>query len=524
MHKGRPATGHRERAMSDDFSPIRPRSVLLSHTAPPAAEASAADNRYLTYGLAGALIIASLLLVFYLLPAWLEPAGGDAATASSPLRSGGQAASAAAEAVRPAIAADDGLPPFQQLQRAQAREQAQRALAAFVERQIQLEEAMSVGAWGADEYQAAKALAAAGDEAFVDEQFDAAIDQYRAAGEALGTLMSRGRELLERSVAEGLAALHARDQPRADTAFALAATIAPDDPRVAEGQRRAALIPEISALLRQARNEELAESWSAAEQTYARVANLDPATTGLDDARARVADGRRQDQLRALLSDGFAHLDAGRFDAARRAFQQALQLDAGNTVAEGALEQVGKRADLAELSRLRTDAERAAAEERWQDAADLYQQVLDRDSTIRFAQTGRAQALAQARSQAALQRIIDSPDRLSSDTLYEEAQTIVARAETLEPRGRRLAQQIADVRSILDTYAAPVAVLLRSDNRTRVTVSTVGELGSFAEKRLELRPGSYTVVGSRDGCRDVRTRILVRPNMTPVDIRCVDTL
>ena len=73
---------------------------------------------------------------------------------------------------------------------------------------------------------------------------------------------------------------------------------------------------------------------------------------------------------------------------------------------------------------------------------------------------------------------------------------------------------------LLETYGIPVSVTLRSDNRTEVTLSSVGRLGTFAEKELHLRPGAYTIVGSRDGCRDVRASILVRPDMQPVEIRC----
>ena len=166
----------------------------------------------------------------------------------------------------------------------------------------------------------------------------------------------------------------------------------------------------------------------------------------------------------------------------------------------------------------------AAAAGRWGDAADLYGQVLGLDPTIQFAQAGRAEAEAQARTQAALARILERPDRLSSDKLYREAREILDRAEQLRPRGEALARQIADVRETLEVYANPVPVVLRSDNRTEITLSTVGALGSFEEKRLELRPGAYTVVGSRDGCRDVREQIVVRPNMGPVDIRCAETL
>lgn len=506
---------------SDDFRPIRPKAVPLSHAAPTPAAPRDANRRYLTWVLAGALAIGSLALVFVLLPAWLAQRTPPAAdvTAAAPAPSAAERAGTA-----PSAAPDDALPPFQQLQRQQARERAQAALAEFVERQIRLEREMSVGAWGEPDYRAAKALAAAGDESFVEERFDEAIERYESAAAALGDLMARGREVLEQAIAEGGDALAARDPDAAAEAFALAQTIAPEDARVTDGLRRTALLPEINALLREARNHELAEAWSDAERTYAEVRALDPETTGLDAARERVADGRRRERLQGHLSDGFAHLDAGRFDAARRAFAEAMGLDPGNAVAEGALEQIDKQADLAELNRLRTEADRAAAEERWEAAAELYQRALERDPTLRFAQNGRALAQSQARTSAALQRIVDSPERLSSDALYAEARQILARAEQLEPRGPQLAGMISDVRSILAAYAAPVPVVLRSDNRTEVTMSTVGTLGSFSEKRLELRPGAYTLVGSRDGCRDVRTRIVVRPNMNPVDIRCVDAL
>ena len=81
-------------------------------------------------------------------------------------------------------------------------------------------------------------------------------------------------------------------------------------------------------------------------------------------------------------------------------------------------------------------------------------------------------------------------------------------------------QQIEDVRVLIRIYSTPVEVTFKSDNSTRVTLSTIGVLGTFAEKRVSLRPGAYTVIGSRDGCRDVRESILVRPEMQPVEIRC----
>jgi hypothetical protein len=41
---------------------------------------------------------------------------------------------------------------------------------------------------------------------------------------------------------------------------------------------------------------------------------------------------------------------------------------------------------------------------------------------------------------------------------------------------------------------------------------------------VSLRPGAYTLIGSRDGCRDVRQKVVVRPDMQPIDIRCIERL
>jgi tetratricopeptide (TPR) repeat protein len=510
--------------MSDDFSAIRPKKVPLSHTASETKSVTGRGASFITWGLGVILALGLLVAVFVLVPAWLESTSQR--TAGAPSAAPPAAAQRQPGSTQPsgAAAEPDALPPFQQLQRQQAREQAQQELARFVELQIELETDMQVGAWGAGAYREARDLAAAGDQAFLEDRFQQSVERYQAATGHLEALIAQGRKILEDALADGGRALVARDQGRAEQAFALAETIAPDDPRVADGKARTALVPEIATLMREARNHELADRWSEALQTYQQVRQLDPATSGLDDATARVAAGQRQARVQALLSDGFAHLEQGRFDAARSAFREVLTLQPENAVATGGLEQVAKRADVTRINDLRQQAERAEREERWQDAEALYAAVLAQDSTIQFAQAGRANANAQMRAQTALGSIIAHPDRLSSEKLYREAQDILARAEALEPRGRTLASQIQDARSILDTYANPVPVLLRSDNRTQVTLSTVGPLGSFTEKQLALRPGAYTVIGSRDGCRDVREQIVVRPNMNPVDIRCIEAL
>ena len=71
-----------------------------------------------------------------------------------------------------------------------------------------------------------------------------------------------------------------------------------------------------------------------------------------------------------------------------------------------------------------------------------------------------------------------------------------------------------------------MTVTLKSDGLTTVQVYHVGRLGQFISQQLKLYPGTYTVVGSRPGYRDVRQTLTVTPGQQPtdLDIRCEETI
>jgi len=507
--------------MSDEeFSPIRPRSVPLSHVRQ-TADAPAAKKTTLPWRqiLISAAVIAMLLMVFFVVPDLIHPPVVTRHTVVEPAATDATAEPGSGRS----DAGTEAPPPFEALLRQQTREKAQAELSRFVELQMKLESSMQVGTWGQAELDAAKGLATRGDEQFLAEAFEESLASYRAASDALAKLIETGERLLADALDRANKALDDRDQPAALAGFQQALTIDPDNKAAQAGLARANLLPEVEGLMREAKNHELAGDFRAALDTYQRVEALDPETNGLaaamDAARAGVGDMR----FRELLSDGFRAMDAEQFESARKAFNQALAQRPGDPVALGGLEQVAERKDLATIRRLRASAEAFEAAEEWRSAIEDYDQVLALDGNIQFAKTGRDRAAEQERAGITLGNIIASPDKLSSTSLYGQAQDILKSAQALEPRGPKLAAQIARVEDLLTTYGTPVPVLFVSDNRTVVTLSTVGRLGMFSEKQLSLRPGAYTVIGSRDGCRDVRESILVRPDMAPVEIRCEET-
>ena len=92
--------------------------------------------------------------------------------------------------------------------------------------------------------------------------------------------------------------------------------------------------------------------------------------------------------------------------------------------------------------------------------------------------------------------------------------------------GPILSDQIRRLNASLASAALPVPVQFESDNETNVVIFKVGALGIFTSRTIELRPGPYIVVGTRNGYRDVRRNIRVDAsgNMPPVVVRCEEPI
>ena len=222
------------------------------------------------------------------------------------------------------------LPPFAATQKQLARENAQEALARFVEHQIQLEESMAVESWGTEALAAAMALAQEGDAQFLREEFTEALATYDQAVTELQALIGEGERLYQERLDAGRVAIADLEPDEAVAQLEAALIIKPEDADALSELRRAGLLPDIISKMRSAKNHELNARYAQALALYDEVAALDPATSGLAEARASVARAQAGNDLNSQISRGFAALNERRFDAARQAFNAALQLDPGS--------------------------------------------------------------------------------------------------------------------------------------------------------------------------------------------------
>ena len=407
------------------------------------------------------------------------------------------------------------------------------------DRRLALLEARGAGVWGGAEFAMAKMRAAESVGAHDAGNTQMAQDRLADASRLLDEVESKAPQALSAQLAAGQKALAAGQEEVAHHAFELAKQIDPSDHRITDGERRVQNLNGVLPLLADAQNAENTRNYSRAAQDYSQVLTLDP---GNDKARAGLARANAafgDDNYAKAVGSGFAALGAGRLDDARTAFEKArAQRPSGSEAAEG-LRRVGAALSAKGYASLRQRAASLEAQERWDDAVQVYNSALQSDPSLAYAQEGKDRSAARAELAASMQALIDRPERLSSQSVRNQARALLETANSQSPSGPVLRSQIARLGMLLPDYDSsawrgtsartdllekPVHLSLVSDNATAVTIPSIGEFGTFAKRDIELKPGRYTVIGTRDGYRDIRRDITVSPGQESqtISVSCTD--
>jgi hypothetical protein len=99
----------------------------------------------------------------------------------------------------------------------------------------------------------------------------------------------------------------------------------------------------------------------------------------------------------------------------------------------------------------------------------------------------------------------------------DEAVTLLqqARAQADDPV---LQAQVARITRLMPDLDRPVQLNMISDDATDVSITGLGEFGTFGRRQIRLQPGTYTVIGTRDGYRGVQLEFTVEPGQQSVTI------
>nr|WP_298718200.1 serine/threonine-protein kinase [uncultured Steroidobacter sp.] len=404
--------------------------------------------------------------------------------------------------------------------------QAAEELRASIDERLQKLDARAAAQWGGEEFNRAKSLLAAADQDAAAREYTAAEQKLNEITPLLDVVEERAPQVLAERLKAGAEALQAGRSEDAKAAFELALKIEPNNQVAMRGLKRAGTLDQVLALLTTAEGQEKEGNATAALDNFRKALALDSEATRASQGINRITSRQAADAFASSMARGYSALAAANYSQAREAFEAARRIRPDAPEIPQALRQIEQEQRTGVIGVKLREAQQLESQEKWAEALKEYRSVLELDSTVAAANDGVARTSPRATLNEQLELYLTQPERLFSQSVRAVAKETLARASNIANPGPILSRQIKTLGEWLARADVPVPVSLRSDNITQVTIYRVGVLGAFEQRSLELVPGSYTVVGTRPGYRDVRREISVMPGAAPepVVIRCEDKI
>lgn len=474
---------------SNGFTTLKPAEVKLSSQQESAVSEEARQRtpdpaRYLALAtrpqvLIGGGLLLLIVFVFFVLPDWTSPAEDRLV-------------------ITPAKAT-----PYQEILDARRdfteRSVEDQKLREIANLQLELEK-LGADDLGQPDFNQALRLAQQGDALAQKADWERAGEKYDQARTMLQSLHERWGAVLEAKAIEIFEAINARQFATARTELARLQKHAPEYEAIPIIERQLHARPQVNELLKKADAFYQTGQLEEALRFINMAAQIEPHHPPVQIMAATIKEAVTEQQFQKAMSAGLNSLEAGDLQKALTAFQQAAKIKSGAAAQEG-IQETQRRLKKAQIQALEVQAQQARQAEDWQEAATLYQQALALDNNITHLRDSLKYSQSRIEMSERIESLIADKAELAKTNRLKQARQILKLAGGLE--GAHLQRQLERLRAAIAIATRPIQLTLVSDRQTSVHLYRVGKLGTFKTRTLSLKPGEYTVKGSRRGYRDV---------------------
>ncbi len=462
-----------------------------------------------------ALIIALATLLFLFLPE-TEITTNSTASTSTATNTPTKTAPESSEQPRP-----PELTPLELAKIEALKAQGVELAATLLRRQVEVED-IGGGLWAGDRYDASTNLGIAGDEAYREEKYQQAVDQYQAGIALLEEILAETEAVFSETLARGERALRSGDFETAQNAYRILTRIEPDNQSLRSAKVRADNLEQVVRLSQDAEVMERNGDLNAALEKFTAANNIDKVWQAAIDGIKRINATKARNRFQDEMSKGFAAIASKDFAAAEAAFNAAQSILPNSKEPLDGLQQIELAKTQASIESLKQKATELEQAGQWHEAMPVYEQVLAISPGLGTAVNGLRNAREQADLKDMLVKYIDQPHLMKSDDELKAARATLVAASQNE----HFKEEARTLSHLVSLARLEIQVVLRSDQRTDVTVYQVGQYGKIEQAELALIPGVYTFVGKRPGYRDVYQEVHIKGDVNPVtvDVICSERI
>jgi tetratricopeptide (TPR) repeat protein len=380
--------------------------------------------------------------------------------------------------------------------------------------------------WGKPWWGQAEEHALQGSGMFAQHKFTASANHYAAAIEILQELEGGRESRISDTLAIAYEALERNEVISAIENFEQVLAIEPDNEAARYGLTRSQTRIAVLDNMAIGERAEARSDLPAAQEAYQEAMLLDPNYEPPALAFQRVTDTMESGAFQNRMSRALISLNAGNLGRAGDALAEAAAIRPNDPAVQDLQQRLAAARTQSAMTRFRKQAASLTRVENWKGAINVYNKALAEDPAASFARSGLEKAEARLAVNQQFDHYLKQPERLFAAEPLANAETLLQSVPAAPPEEPKLANKIARLQKLVDGANTPVAVTLSSDGETEVSIYHIGPIGRFTEQQLELLPGTYTVVGSRYGYRDVLKELKVIPGTSNkvLSIQCEDPI
>lgn len=123
--------------------------------------------------------------------------------------------------------------------------------------------------------------------------------------------------------------------------------------------------------------------------------------------------------------------------------------------------------------------------------------------------------------QARFGRYFSAPYRLAHSDVRRETEKTLMQATIVSGYSFGIKRQAEQLIELIDKINRFIPVTIDSDNKTYVSVRSVGRVGAVSRKIIKLKPGKYTFEGARDGFKSKLLPVLIPYDKDVFSVRVI---
>lgn len=236
------------------------------------------------------------------------------------------------------------------------------------------------------------------------------------------------------------------------------------------------------------------------------------------DRITEIKNTLKQASIDKRLQAAHSYYSNGRFVKAKSALQDVLKAEPSNSSAQQLLGDVESRLSQQKFNALYARAKASAADDRWTEAKQAYQQALSYQANHKMAMEGLRLASEITGLEDDILTLLSTPHRLGDEQVARYARGLLDKATDYNEASPKLTAVVKQLRRRLTQMSTPARVAIKSDGKARIEVRGVGYIEPTTYKVISLTPGVYELYSHCKGHVVGMSRIEIPVNQPSIEV------